>query len=138
MANASGHVKRAHLWTIKQVSALFWNELREAAHSKENKQIKIIHRAFKRFITSPGKTAKKKKSIVDEFLFVSCTNQQMIQTHLGKLSYFCSPNILRFGLLGRWAFSFFFSPKLLKFPLAGLGTKHVPKSKTHPRIQTLS
>ena len=80
----------------------------------------------------------KKKSIVDEFLFVSCTNQQMIQTHLGKLSYFCSPNILRFGLLGRWAFSFFFSPKLLKFPLAGLGTKHVPKSKTHPRIQTLS
>ena len=46
----------------------------------------------------------------------------MIQTHLGKLRYFCSPNIV---LL-----------KLLKFTVAVLGTKHVPKSKTHPRIQS--
>ena len=61
----------------------------------------------------------------------------MIQTHLGKLRYFCSPNILRFGLLGRWAvFFFFFFLKLLEFTVAGLRTKHVPKSKTHPRIQS--
>ena len=61
----------------------------------------------------------------------------MIQTHLGKLRYFCSPNILRFSLLGRWTFFFFFFfLKLLKFTVAGLRTKHVPKSKTHPRIQS--
>lgn len=58
--NASGDVKPVQLWTIKQVSALCWNELREAPHSKENKQIKILPLAFKHLITSPGKTLKKK------------------------------------------------------------------------------
>ena len=59
----------------------------------------------------------------------------MIQTHLGKLSYFCSPNILRFGLLGRWAFSFFFPLNYSNFLWLVWGQntspnpKHIPESK---------
>ena len=67
-ANASGDVKPVQLWTIKQVSALCWNELREAPHIKENKQIKILPLAFKRLITSPGKTVKKNQLNFCSFL----------------------------------------------------------------------
>ena len=45
-ANTSSHVEPAYLWTIKQVSAHCWNELKEAVHRKENKQIKILPLEF--------------------------------------------------------------------------------------------